>query len=77
MSTFIDAKSPLAKEVWCDDDFLHVRLIDGRQLGVPLAWFPRLRDATADQRQNWKLLGQGIGIHWPDVDEDLSVAGLL
>jgi hypothetical protein len=50
---------------------------DGRTLSVPLAWFPRLLDATAEQRANWRLTGQGEGIHWEDLDEDLSVAGLL
>jgi hypothetical protein len=50
---------------------------DGRTLSVPLVWFPRLLDATAEQRANWRLTGQGEGIHWEDLDEDLSVAGLL
>jgi len=56
---------------------LHVRLSDGREIGVPLEWFPKLRDATPEQRSRWKLIGKGVGIHWPDLDEDLSVAGLL
>ncbi|HET8628797.1 MAG TPA: DUF2442 domain-containing protein [Thermomicrobiales bacterium] len=56
---------------------LHVALSDGRRVSVPLAWFPRLAGATAAQRQHWELIGRGIGIHWPDVDEDLSVARLL
>ena len=59
------------------DDLLYVQLEDGREIGVPLAWFPRLSAATAEQRANWQLLGRGVGLHWPDVDEDLSVAGLL
>jgi len=63
--------------VSCTDDELVVSLADGRVLSVPLAWFPRLFDATAEQRKNWELLGNGEGIHWPDVDEDLSVEGLL
>ena len=50
---------------------------DGRTLSVPLVWFPRLLDATAEQRANWRLTGQGEGMHWEDLDEDLSVAGLL
>jgi hypothetical protein len=54
-----------------------VRLSDGREVSVPLAWFPNLRDATPEHRANWRLLGRGIGIHWPDLDEDLSIAGLL
>jgi hypothetical protein len=52
-------------------------LADGRTIIVPLAWFPRLLHATPEQRRRWELLGDGEGIHWPDVDEDLSVAGLL
>jgi hypothetical protein len=57
-------------------DAFVVRLEDG-SLTVPLEWFPRLRDATSEQRKRWELIGPGIGIHWPDVDEDISVAGLL
>ena len=59
------------------DDVLTVDLADGRTLSVPLAWFPRLLHATREQRSNWTLAGGGFGIHWPDVDEDLSSAGLL
>jgi hypothetical protein len=59
------------------DDRLVVVLADGRELSAPLAWFPRLADATAEQRRNWRLIGRGHGIHWPDVDEDISVASLL
>ncbi len=61
----------------CDDAMLWVQLTDGREIGVPLEWFPRLRAATPAQRGNWRLIGQGVGIHWDDLDEDLSVAGLL
>jgi hypothetical protein len=68
---------PRAVDVVADDDNLTVDLADGRRLTVPLAWFPRLLHATADQRRNWRFLGDGQGIHWPDVDEDLSVSGLL
>jgi len=68
---------PRAKEVTLSEDELVVVLADGRRIAVPLAWFPRLLRATADQRQNFEILGDGVGIHWPDVDEDLSVAGLL
>jgi hypothetical protein len=59
------------------EDELTVSLVDGRRVSVPLAWFPRLLHATPEQRSNWQLLGDGEGIHWPDVDEDLSVAGIL
>jgi hypothetical protein len=58
-------------------DTFVVHLQDGRSLTVPIEWFPRLRDATAEQRSHWRLIGPGIGIHWPDIDEDISVAGLL
>ncbi|MCK6529899.1 DUF2442 domain-containing protein [Myxococcota bacterium] len=68
---------PRAVDVATDDDDLTVDLADGRRLTVPLAWFPRLLHASPDQRRNWRLLGDGQGIHWPDVDEDLSVSGLL
>jgi hypothetical protein len=59
------------------EDCLEVGLADGRTVSVPLVWFPRLHGATSDARQKWELLGDGEGIHWPEVDEDLSVAGLL
>ena len=68
---------PRAKEVVFSEDELTVVLADGRRISVPLAWFPRLLRATHAQRRNFELLGDGIGIHWPDVDEDLSVEGLL
>jgi hypothetical protein len=66
-----------AKEVSVTEDELSVVLADGRRLAVPLAWFPRLLRATPAQREHFEVLGDGEGIHWPDVDEDLSVAGLL
>jgi len=59
------------------DDRLVVILADGRELAAPLAWFPRLMEASEEQRRNWRLIGGGHGIHWPDVDEDISVASLL
>lgn len=60
-----------------DDDRLVVELMDGRLIGVPLAWYPRLADATPEQRNHWEIAGAGYGIHWPDIDEDLSTEGLL
>jgi hypothetical protein len=66
-----------ARRVEFVPDALVVHLEDGRSLSVPLQWFPRLRDATPEQRNNWRLIGPGTGIHWPDIDEDISVAGLL
>ncbi len=59
------------------DDALTVSLMDGRVISVPLVWYPRLLSATGPQRQNWQLAGGGYGIHWPDIDEDLSTEGLL
>ena len=68
---------PRASVVSVDGENLNVRLDDGRTVSVPLSWFPRLLQASADQRQNFKLIGGGEGIRWPEIDEDLSVAGLL
>ena len=65
------------KDVHVREDTLAVDLVDGRTIVVPLAWYPRLLDATAAQRQNWQVSGAGYGIYWPDVDEDLSTEGLL
>jgi hypothetical protein len=68
---------PRAVELTCTADALRVRLADGRELMVPLEWFPRLRAASAAQLQHYRLIGGGVGISWPDLDEDLSVEGLL
>jgi hypothetical protein len=68
---------PAAVEVEVSDTVLRIVLTDGRELSAPLAWFPRLRDATPEQRRRWELVGRGHGIHWPDVDEDVSVRVLL
>jgi hypothetical protein len=65
------------KAVRIDEDTLTVDLVDGRTLSTPLAWYPRLLHATAEQRNNFVISGAGFGIHWPDVDEDLSVQGML
>ena len=64
-------------DVFFTDEELSVRLMDGRTITVPLAWYPRLLHATEEQRDNWKISGGGYGIHWPDIDEDLSTEGLL
>ena len=66
-----------ATNVRFDEDMLHVELSDGREISVPLEWFPKLRDAAEEQRANWRLIGKGVGVHWEDVDEDLSVEGFL
>lgn len=64
-------------DVVVTDDELRVALMDGRTIIVPLAWYPRLQRASAAERANWTVAGGGYGIHWPDVDEDLSTEGLL
>lgn len=77
MNTLVLEADPLATDVRLDDHALHVVLQDGREISAPLAWYPRLRDATPAARDNWRLIGRGEGVHWPDVDEDISVLGLL
>jgi Protein of unknown function (DUF2442) len=69
--------SSIAVDVKLSPDRLIVILADGRELAAPLAWFPHLLDASHDQRVNWRLIDGGHGIHWPDVDEDVSIASLL
>ncbi len=68
---------PRAVDVTISEDELTVHLADGRRLTVPLVWFPRLLHGSPEDRRNWRLIGDGRGIHWPDLDEDLSVEGLL
>jgi len=68
---------PLAVDVSCNNDALHVALADGRAVSVPLEWYPRLQDATPKDRNNWNLIGGGLGIHWEDLDQDVSVESLL
>ena len=70
-------KQTIAVDVRIDSAMMHIRLLDGREISVPLEWFPRLRDATAKQRKKWRLIGRGIGIHWDELDEDVSVPALL
>ncbi len=65
------------KDVHFAEHTLNVDLIDGRTISVPLVWYPRLLHATSGQRENWQVCGGGYGIHWPDIDEDLSTEGLL
>lgn len=76
---FLTSKNSVATahQIWFTDNKMHVLLHDGRELGVPLEWFPKLRDCTESERQNWRLIGNGIGIHWEDLDEDLSIDALL
>lgn len=77
MSSSVSEMAPLALDVVVTDDEIRVALEDGRKVSVPLAWFPRLLQATREQRADFRLIGGGGGIHWPELDEDLSVAGLL
>lgn len=66
-----------AERAKVSDDALSVELTDGRTLSVPIVWFPRLLHGTPAERNNWRLIGGGVGIHWPDLDEDISIEGLL
>jgi hypothetical protein len=78
MTTFpTDWRKPFATQVDVGDDSLTVHLVDGRVLSVPIDWYPRLAAASKPERENWRLIGQGEGIHWADVDEDISVDSLL
>jgi Protein of unknown function (DUF2442) len=77
MSTLAVELHPQAINIEYTDSLLIVELADGRSISAPLVWFPRLSKASKEQLENWELLGDGEGIHWPDVDEDLSVTGLL
>jgi|SRR4051812_8810435 len=77
MSTSLAKSEAVAVDVSCSDDALAVTLTDGRFIRVPLTWFPRLLNATQKQRAKWEFIGGGIGIHWPTIDEDISIASLL
>jgi hypothetical protein len=76
-SSAVETREALATRVAVSDDTLSVELADGRTIAAPLAWYPRLAHATAEERSSWRLIGGGRGIHWPAVDEDISVANLL
>ena len=73
----IELRMASAQNVNVTDDSLTVDLSDGRTVSVPLAWFPRLLHGTAEERNKWRLIGNGEGIHWPDLDEDISVKNLI
>jgi len=73
----VEIDIPSAVNVTVTEDTLSIDLSDGRTVSVPLAWFPRLAHATVEERNNWRLIGKGHGIHWPDLDEDISVEGLI
>ena len=73
----IDLQQLSIQDVSTDDDTLSVDLSDGRSIAAPLAWYPRLWHGTPDERSRWRLIGSGQGIHWPDLDEDISLEGLI
>lgn len=77
MSASLPNAGERVQDVRFAEDSLVVDLLDGRTIMVPLAWFPRLFNATTEQRAHWRLSGAGFGIHWPELDEDLSTEGLL
>ena len=77
MSTLAVKLDPHAVDVTIDEATLHFILADGREISALLEWFPRLRDATPEQRQQWRLIGKGTGVHWPEIDEDIAVATLM
>jgi hypothetical protein len=76
-SSPVDQSIAQAQRVSVTEDTLIVDLLDGRSVSVPLSWFPRLVHGTPEERKNWRLIGRGEGVHWPDLDEDISVADLL
>jgi hypothetical protein len=76
-SSLTEIAVPAATSVAITEDTLTVDLSDGRTISVPLAWFPRLVHGTSEQRSDWRLIGRGEGIHWPQLDEDVSIEGLI
>lgn len=77
MGILAETADERVSDVRFDSDRIIVDLMDGRTIAVPLAFYPRLLNATPEQRRNWEIAGAGYGIHWPDIDEDLSTEGLL
>lgn len=73
----VEVRSLIAVDVSVSDEALTVELADGRTLSVPLAWYPRLQHGTREERAHWRLIGGGTGLHWPDLDEDISIEGLI
>jgi Protein of unknown function (DUF2442) len=73
----MEIEIPLVENVGVSEDTLCVDLSDGRSISVPLAWYPRLSHASSSERKRWRLIGRGVGIHWEELDEDISVEGLL
>jgi hypothetical protein len=77
MNTLTISKSNCANDLWFSQDKMYLLLDDGRELAVPVDWFPALRDASAEQKNNFRFIGGGEGIHWEDLDLDVLVEGLL
>ncbi len=77
MSSLTKTENIRATEVWFTQNMLYLRLEDGREIGAPLDWFPKLIGASEEERNGWRLVGNGIGIHWEMLDEDVSVKALL
>jgi len=77
MNTLVVKIEPKVIDLSFTSDSIKVVLADGREISAPLEWFPRLRDANEQQRKNWRLIGKGIGIHWEEIDEDISIKSLL
>ena len=77
MNTVVSAIEPRIKHIKVTEDTITAYLVDGRVISVPLAWSWRLSDATVEQRNTWELIGDGQGVHWPDIDEDISANGML
>ena len=73
----VEAEVPTAENITVTEDTLSVDLSDGRSISMPLVWFPRLVHGTAKERKNWRIIGKGYGIHWEDLDEDISIENLL
>jgi len=76
-SSTVETKIPTATHIEVSEDTLSARLSDGRTISVPVGWYPRLSHATAEEQSRWRLIGDGRGVHWPDLDEDISVENLL
>ena len=76
-SSAVETREALATQVDVSEDTLSVELADGRTIAAPVAWYPRLANATPEERSSWRLIGGGRGVHWPAIDEDISVVNLL
>jgi hypothetical protein len=76
-SLAIETRAAAVQQVFVTEDSLRVDLVDGRTISVPLAWYPRLLHGRPEERDNWRLIGQGEGIHWPELDEDVSAENII